>query len=161
MSITKILLCSYNSLLICTKCPVTVNINIIYIYYTGISHNCIYYYYTYNSHIKKTHFPDAYQKKFFYSIVLVHASSVRTRDWTRTCSWILNWTRTEPIDKVRVRFEFKYHGFGFGSSSGIIGSGSVRVRKTARWAGSSSGSSSRFNELEPDRTEPRNTNCII
>jgi len=38
-----------------------------------------------------------------------------------------------------------------------MGSGSVRVRKTARWAGSSSGSSSRFNELEPDRTEPRNT----
>ena len=44
---------------------INININIIYIYYTGISHNCIYYYYTYNSHIKKTHFPDAYQKKFF------------------------------------------------------------------------------------------------
>src|SRR5947208_3575733 len=42
---------------------VNININIIYIYYTGISHNCIYYYYTYNSHIKKTCFPDAYQKK--------------------------------------------------------------------------------------------------
>ena len=68
------------------------------------------------------------KKNFFYSIVLVHASSVRTRDWTRTCSWTLNWTRTEPIDKVRVRFEFKYYGFGFGSSSGIMGSGSVRVR---------------------------------
>ncbi len=102
------------------------------------------------------------KKNFFYSIVLVHASSVRTRDWTRTCSWTLNRTRTEPIDKVRVRFEFKYYRFGFGSSSSIMGSGSVRVRKTARWAGSSSGSSSRFNELEPDRTEPRNTNsCYI
>ena len=100
------------------------------------------------------------KKNFFYSIVLVHASSVRTRDWTRTCSWTLNRTRTEPIDKVRVRFEFKYYRFGFGSSSSIMGSGSVRVRKTARWAGSSSGSSSRFNELEPDRTEPRNTNYL-
>ena len=34
---------------------------------------------------------------------------------------------------------------------------SQMVQKTAKWAGSSSGSSSRFNELEPDRTEPRNT----
>jgi len=59
---------------------ITSHINIIYIYYTGISHNCIYYYYTYNSHIKKTRFPDAYQKNFFYSIVLVHARSVRSRD---------------------------------------------------------------------------------
>ena len=107
---------------------INININIIYIYYTGISHNCIYYYYTYNSHIKKHIFLMLIKKNFFYSIVLVHASSVRSRDWTRTCSWTLNWTRTEPIDKVRVRFEFKYHGFGFGSSSGIIGSSSVRVR---------------------------------
>ena len=76
-------------------------------------------------HISKKHiFLMLIKKNFFYSIVLVHARSVRSRDWTRICSWTLNWTRTEPIDKVRVRFEFKYHGFGFGSSSGIIGSGS-------------------------------------
>ena len=96
---------------------INININIIYIYYTGISHNCIYYYYTYNSHIKKHVFLMLIKKNFFYSIVLVHARSARSRDWTRTCSWTLNWTRTEPIDKVRVRFEFKYHGFGFGSGS--------------------------------------------
>ena len=71
---------------------------------------------------------------------------IQSRDWTRTCSWTLNWTWTEPMDKFR-----------FSSSSDIRCSGSVRFPKTAIWACSSSVQVQGSIELELNWTEPRNT----